>query len=81
MKLNKVNISFLLGILEDGVETVLLNDPHTLAGDPEGYIALLGLGPEPLGLEIEIEGALCAQFGVGDIVADHSLASSYLTNL
>lgn len=32
-ELNKVNISFLLGILERSGETVLLDDPHTLAGN------------------------------------------------
>ena len=68
-------------LLEGGVETVLFDDPHALGGHFEGDETLLALRPETLGLEVEGEVALGAQLGMGNVVADHSLPSSNLTNL
>ena len=68
-------------IFDGGVEADLLDDPHTFAGDFEGDEPLLAFGPEPLGLEVEVEVTLCAEFGVGDVVSDHPLPAGYLTNL
>ena len=70
--LNKVNQSFLLCVAKSGLKTVLLDDPHTLAGYLEGDVPLLLLTPETLVLEVEGEIALGAQLVMSDIVALHS---------
>ena len=80
MILNKADKSFILSLLESGVEALLLNCPHSFAGNLKCDEYLLCLRPEFLGLEVEGEIALCAEFGVSDIVADHPLSSCDLTN-
>ena len=65
----------------DLIDTVLVDDTQTLVLDAQTYVALLGLDPESLVLQVRQEPTTSSVFCVGNVIAAHRALPSHLANL
>jgi hypothetical protein len=61
-----------------GVDAVLVDDPHTLAGNAQAYPAVLALDPETVLVQIRIEDSLGFVVSVRNVMAYNTSLARYL---